>query len=173
MEKEKRATITIYEIRCALSTQVALGKMSQEESDKFVRLLHLDQKEEDYVKKEEANFFKELQQFYEKWDMMLSADIGPEGRVEYIVGAFGNRSFYHPKGLEAITADDVSLLPKIAKRQQMFNKVQLNETVHIDDIRPILQAITRVEVGSWCYVTDDDFKTMIEDLKVKYNLSIK
>lgn len=60
-----------------------------------------------------------------------------------------------------------------AKRQQMFNKLQLNQSVHIDEVRPILQAITRVEVGSLWYVTDDQFKQMLEELKEKHNLATK
>lgn len=170
---ENRATITIYEIRCALRCEVALGKMTQEESDKFVRLLNLDYKEAEYNKKSESNFFKKLQQFFEKWDLLLLVQGSPTSRVEYIVGAFGNRCFYHPKGLQSINSDDIKSLPKIAKRKELFDKVQLNESVHIEDVRPILQAITRVEVGSIFYVTDDEFKGMLEALKEKYNLTTK
>ena len=166
----ERATITIYEIRCALDCEVASGKMTQEQKEKIEKLLGLEWREQEYNKKEEANFFKELQQFYEKWDLMLHVESSPNSRVEYIVGALGNRCYYHPKGMEAITSDDILLLPKIAKRKQLFDKVKLNETVHIEDVRPILSAITRVEVGSMFYVTDDEYKTMLDNLKTKYNL---
>ena len=101
---------------------------------------------------------------------MLHVESSPNSRVEYSVGTLGNRSYYHPKGMEAITTDDILLLPKIAKRKQLFDKVKLNETVHIEDVRPILSAITSVEVGSIFYVTDDEYKGMLEALKEKYNL---
>ena len=52
----------------------------------------------------------------------------------------------------------------------MFDKIKLNETVHIDDIRPILREITNVDSKSIFYKSDKEFKEMIEALKAKYNL---
>ncbi len=166
-----KATIEIQSIRAALGTEVALGKMTKEERKRIEDLLGLSWREQQFDKKEEENFIKELEQFFERWDLMLHAEISPNTRVEYIVGEFRNKSFFHPKGVGYINAKDVKLLPRIAKRRDMFEKIPLNESVHIDDVRPILAAITRVETGSMFYVTDEEYKQMIEDLKAKYHLS--
>lgn len=171
MEKELRPTITTYEIRCALGTEVARGKMTKEEKERIETLLGLQWREEEYQKKDEAHFFEELAQFFKKWDLLLNIDgMSIIGRIEYIVGAWGNDNVYHPRGMNCIGQKEIDLLPRIYQRRKMFQKIKLNPTVKVEDVRPITDAIVRCEVGSWNYVTDDEYKTMLEDLKTKYNL---
>lgn len=117
----------------------------------------------------EANFIKDLDELFTKWVIMLNADIGINGRIEFLNGKL-RKNFYFPKGYNGITEKEVKWLPKISKRRAMFDKIKLNEKVHIEDIRPILSAITNVENRSWNYKTDKEFKEMLEALKAKYNL---
>ncbi len=164
------ASISIDAIRAALGVEVGMKRMSQAERDRIENVLKLSWREEEYVRKSEENFVKELVQFFERWDLMLYIDsMSNEGKVEFIVGEFGNKSMYLRTGENYIKATEIALLPRINKRRDMFRKIPI-EGIHIDDLKQIMSAITRVEPTSWNYVTDEEYKQLIEDLKAKYHL---
>lgn len=168
--ENKTATLTTYEIRCAINSEVALGKMTEEEKNRIFKLLGIEWREEEAQKNNEEYFIKELQSLFNKYDLMLHVDgMSNMGRVEFISSKLG-KFYYFPDGYNHILEKDISLLPKINKRREMFNKINLNDKVHINELKPILSAITRVDSSSWYYVTEKDYKEMLEALKNKYNL---
>lgn len=62
--------------------------------------------------------------------------------------------------------DFISLLPKMWKRSQMFDKLNIPSTTHIDEIRPIIKAIRQVDrKDATFYVTDKKFNEMIAPYK--------
>lgn len=147
-----------------------MKRMTTSERERIEKLLRLDWREQQYNEKTEANFINELRDFFEKWDLMLYVDsMSSDGKVEFIVGRLNNKAMYLRTGENYIKAGEIALLPRINKRREMFRKLPI-EKVHIDDLKSIMSAITRVEPSSWNYVTDDEFKAMCEALKEKYNL---
>lgn len=157
------ARITIQEIRSALKCDVALGHMTQETADHVTKLLGLDRKEEQHQKRKDMDcFLEDLRELFERYDAVF-----------YFEGSFnGNIMFRNKPGrfsfgeIGWFDKDFISLLPKMWKRTQMFNKLNISPTTYIDDIKPILKAIRQVDRKDITfYVTDKKFKEMIAPYK--------
>lgn len=167
----KEATLNIYELKCKINCDLALGKITKKQKEDLINYLELDRKEENYSEKSEANFIKELHELFRKWGLMLYVDgMSNNGRIELISNDILKNRFYFPTGLNYLEEKEILFLPKINKRRKEFEKIKLNENVHIDDIRPILKEITNVDTSSILYKTDKEFSEMCEALKAKYNL---
>lgn len=156
------AKISIREIRAALSTDVALGKMSQETADHVVKLLNLDWEEKQHNDRKDMDcFLDDLRELFETYDAMFEFKGQYDGTIivdnwSYRLG-FGSPVYFDK--------NFVALLPKMWKRQQMAGKLQFQKTTRIEDIRPIFDAVKRVDSKSWNYVTDKKFQEMIKPYK--------
>lgn len=156
------AKITINEIRAALSTDVALSKMSQETADYVAKLLGLDWKEKQHIDRKDMDcFLKDLHELFEAYDAQLFFKGQYDG--ELWVDDYKQRlNFGDPV---YFGKDYIALLPKMWKRQQMAAKLNIPKTTHIDEIRPIFDAVRRVDCKSLFYVTDKKFAEMIKPYK--------
>lgn len=156
------AKITINEIRAALSTDVALGKMSQETADHVVKLLGLDWKEKQHNDRKDMDcFLDDLRELFEAYDARFHIQGQYDGSIivdnwSYSL-RFGNPVYFDQ--------DFIALLPKMWKRQQAVGKLHFSKTTKIDDIRPIFDAVKRVNRKSSSYVTDKKFNEMIKPYK--------
>lgn len=156
------AKITINEIRAALSTDVALGKMSQEIADHVAKLLGLDWKEKQHNDRKDMNcFLDDLRELFEAYDAKFHIQGQYDGSIivdnwSYSL-RFGNPVYFDQ--------DFIALLPKMWKRQQAVGKLHFSKTTKIDDIRPIFDAVKRVNRKSSSYVTDRQFNEMIKPYK--------
>lgn len=157
------AKITINEIRSALKCDVALGHMSQETADHVTKLLGLEWKEENHQKRKDMDcFLEDLHELFERYNVVLKFEGNYNGSIIMLNTperfSFGDQYWFDK--------DFISLLPKIWKRTQMFNKLKIPPTTHIDDIKPILKAIRCVDQKDITfYVTDKKFKEMIAPYK--------
>lgn len=156
------AKITIREIRAALNTDVALGNITQQTADHITRLLGLDYKEEQHNDRNDMdNFLADLHELFEGYDAQMFFTGQYNGEIWVEDGqkrlAFGDPVYF---GEEYI-----SLLPKIWKRQQMVSKLSFPKTATIEDVRPIFDAVRRVDRKAWSHVTDKEFAEMIKPYK--------
>lgn len=157
------ARITINEIRAALKCDVALGHMTQETADHVTKLLDLDWKEENHQKRKDMDcFLEDLHEIFERYNVVLNFEGNYNGRIIMLNTperfSFGDQYWFDK--------DFISLLPKMWKRTQMFDKLKIPPTTHIDDIKPILKAIRCVDRKDITfYVTDKKFKEMIAPYK--------
>lgn len=157
------ARITINEIRAALKCDVALGHMTQENADHVTKLLGLDWKEENHQKRKDMDcFLEDLHEIFERYNVVLKFEGNYNGRIIMLNTperfSFGDQYWFDK--------DFISLLPKMWKRTQMFDKLKIPPTTHIDDIKPILKAIRCVDRKDITfYVTDKKFKEMIAPYK--------
>ncbi|MBD5357421.1 MAG: hypothetical protein HDR88_10525 [Bacteroides sp.] len=157
------ARIPIKEIRSALKCDVALGHITQETADHVTKLLNLDWKEEEHQKRKDMDcFLDDLHELFERYDIIFYFEGSYNGTIMFNNKpgrfCFGDRGWFDK--------DFISLLPKMWKRTQMFNKLNIPSTTHIDEIRPICDAIRRVDRKNFShYVTDKKFKEMIAPYK--------
>lgn len=158
------AKISIREIRCALSTEVALGGMTQEQVDHVSKCLRLDWKEADYDKRNDMEcFICELKELLKKYDARIEISSSIYNATLRINDY---RECLHFGG-RTIDAEYVELFPKIFERQKIISKLNFLPTDHVDDIRPIVKAALKVDRKSWNYVTDDQFAEMVKPYKSK------
>ena len=156
------AKITINEIRAALSTDVALGNIPQETADHVVKILGLDWKEKQHNDRKDMDcFLDDLRGLFEAYDARFEIKGQYDGIIfiddwSYSLG-FGAPVYFDK--------DYVALLPKMWKRQQMAGKLKFSPTTKIEDIRPIFDAVRRVDRKSWNYVSDKKFQEMIKPYK--------
>lgn len=153
------AKITIKEIRCALNVDVALGKMTKETADYVTRLLGLDWKEKEYNKRKDMDcFLEDLHDLFEKYD--ASFYLQGTYRGEIFVNHPGcNFTFGEPVFFDK---DFIALLPKKWKRTQMVRKLKIPPTIHVDELKPIFEAIHKVDCRWSSYITDKKFNEMIK-----------
>lgn len=161
------AKMTINEIRAAISTDVALGKMAQETADHISSLLGLDWKEEQYRKRKDMDcFLEDLLELFEKYNASFVFTGNYKGEICINKLSckglrFGDVVYFNK--------DFIALLPKMWKRSKMVGKLNFTELTHIDEVRPILDAIGKVDRSSHTYVSDKQFNDMIRPYKSKSN----
>ena len=156
------AKITINEIRVALSTDVALGNISQETADRISYILGLDWKEKQHKDRKDMDcFLDDLRELFEAYDAKFHLQGQYDGSIivdnwSYSLG-FGNPVYFDQ--------DYIALLPKKWKRQQMAGRLHFPKTTKIEEIRPIFDAVRRVDRKSSLYVTDKKFNEIIKPYK--------
>lgn len=156
------AKITINNIRAALSTDVALGNMSQETADHVAKLLGLDWREKQHNDRKDMDcFLEDLLELFEAYDARFMFKGTYKGSI-YINDFAASLGFGDTSNFDK---DFVALLPKMWKRQQIAGKLKFPKTTHIDEIRPIFDAVRRVDRKSSFYVTDKKFNEMIKPYK--------
>lgn len=107
-------------------------------------------------------FLEDLHELFERYNAVFHFEGSYNGHIMIPDTpesfSFGDRYWFD--------MDFISLLPKIWKRTQMFNKLNIPSTTHIDSIRPIIKAIRQVDrKDAIFYVTDKKFKEMIAPYK--------
>lgn len=156
------AKITINEIRAAISTDVALGHITQEAADRIAWSLGLDWKEKQHnARNDMGSFLSDLHELFEAYDAQLFFTGQYYGEI-WVEDAKQRLRFGDPVYFDK---DYIALLPKMWKRQQMVSKLNFPKTTHIDEIRPIFDAVRRVDRKSSFYVTDKKFNEMIKPYK--------
>jgi hypothetical protein len=157
------AKITIKEIRAALSTDVAIGKMSQETADRVEWILGLDYKEKRHTDRKDMDcFLEDLWELFAKYD----AEFHFEGQYRgYIhVNSLACRLCFGE--VSPFNSDFIAFLPKMWKRSQIVSKLKFTPTTNVDDIKPIFDAVRKVNPKSSCdHVTDKEFNEMIKPYK--------
>jgi hypothetical protein len=170
MSKPK-AQISIHEIRCALSVDVALGHMTQEQADHVIKCLMLDWKEDEYNKRNDMEcFISDFRELLEKYEAQIHLKGNCDITFYTNFGLSGPRTERLNLGSGVgrfIDAEYAALFPKILKRQKMVHKIDFPTTTHIDDIKPIFEAIRKVDRKSHFYVTDKKFAEMLKPYKPK------
>lgn len=156
------AKITIKEIRAELNLDVALGKMSQGTADHVAYILGLDWKEKQYNDRKDMDcFLEDLHELFEAYDAELFFEGTYNGQIwvndSSMRLGFGSTVYFDK--------DYIALLPKMWKRSQMVGALNIPKTTKIEDLRPIFDAIRRVDRKAWNYVTDKKFKEMIKPYK--------
>jgi len=157
------ARISIKEIRSAIKCDVALGHITQETADHITKLLGLEWKEEQHQKRKDMDcFLEDLHELFERYNVVFNFEGNYNGRIIMLNTperfSYGDQYWFDK--------DFISLLPKMWKRSQMFDKLNIPSTTHIDEIRPIIKAIRQVDrKDATFYVTDKKFNEMIAPYK--------
>lgn len=159
---KSKAKITIGDIRAALGADVALGKMSQETADHVAKLLGLDWREKRHNDRRDMDcFLEDLRELFEAYDAKFHFQGQYDGSI--IVDNWSYRlGFGNPVHFDQ---DYIALLPKMWKRQQMVNRLHFPKATKIEDVRPIFDAVRKVDRKSSFYVTDNKFAEMIQPYK--------
>ena len=164
------ARITINEIRAALDSDVAMGHISQESADHITKLLGLEWKEEQHHKRKDMDcFLEDLHELFERYNVVLYFENSCNGyiMIPNTPGSFffGDKNWFDK--------DFISLLPKMWKRTQMVRNLHFPSTTDEEEIRPIFEAIRRVNRENPLYVTDKKFKEMIAPYKAKNSRALR
>lgn len=158
------AKMTINEIRAALSTDVALGNISQETADRVSYILGLDWKEKQHNDRKDMDcFLEDLRELFEAYD----AEFFFEGTYNGQVWIDNAKLRFGFGGVSQFDKDFIALLPKMWKRSQIAGALNIPKTATIDEIRPIFDAVRKVDRKAWSYVTDKKFNEMIKPYKSK------
>lgn len=156
------AKITIKEIRAELNLDVALGKMSQETADHVAYILGLDWKEKQYNDRKDMDcFLEDLHELFEAYD----AELFFEGTYNGQIWVADSKLRFGFGCVSRFDKGFISLLPKMWKRSRIVGALNIPKTTKIEELRPILDAVRRVDRKSWNYITDKKFKEMIKPYK--------
>lgn len=156
------AKISINEIRAAVSCDVSLGKMTKETADHVSHLLGLDWKEKQHNDRKDMDcFLEDLRELFEAYD----AEFYFEGTYNGQIWVDDSKLRFGFGSVCQFNKNFIALLPKMWKRSQMVGELNFPNTTHIDEIRPIFEAVRRVDRKGWNYVTDKQFSEMIKPYK--------
>lgn len=160
------AKITIREIRAALSTDAALGHITQETADHIANLLGLDWREKQHNdRKDMDSFLADLHELFAAYDAQLLFQGSYTGHI--VVDDWSYRLDFG--STTQFGEEFTALLPKMWKRHQMVDKLHFPTTASIKEVRPILEAVRHVDRKAWNYVTDKKFQEMIKPYKQPLN----